>query len=131
MSMDFVQNVLLLVGRILISGAFLWSATDKLMNWNTAAAYLKSKKVPNVTVILPVFVFLQIAGGLFLLFGFYTRLGAIFLIAFTAAKAYWTHNFWQVAEPEKSIQKKFFMKGVIVIGALLIILAVGGGHFAA
>ncbi|MBS0625684.1 MAG: DoxX family protein [Verrucomicrobia bacterium] len=128
--MSTLENLLMLLGRLAVCSFFLWTALEKIKNWHRAGDFLKHKHVPYANYVLPVCVALQVVGGLSLLLGFYTRLGAIFLLIYMVAHAYKIHDFWNSQGEEKTTQLQFFLKDLAVIGGLLFILAMGGGHIA-
>ncbi len=128
--MDFLANLLILIGRVLISLLFLWSAVEKMRHWHQCTEKMKARGVPQVQVVMPVGLILSIIGGLSVLLGFWPRFGAILLLIFAIWTTYWTHRFWEIKEHEaRKIEKLFFMKSLAIIGGLLIILAVGAGSF--
>ena len=129
--MEFLQDLFSLVGRVLISCMFLWAAYEKITHWNASGDYLRKKKIPHVTYVLPIAATLQVVGGLFVLLGLMPRLGAFFLLVYMIPHTYMLHDFWKMNDGEgKLIEKLFFMKDLAIIGGLLVILSVGGGSFA-
>lgn len=78
---------------------------------------------------LPTAIILQIVGGLSLLLGIYCRLGALILIIFTIPAMIKMHNFWQVDETMRTIEKTFFMKDVAIVGGLVALSILGSGIF--
>jgi putative oxidoreductase len=127
--MDFLQDLLLLIGRICFSGMFIWGAFDRIMNWKGAMSYLKDRKIPFLDIALPASVTLQIIGSLLIFFGYHASLGALLLLLVMIPATYFIHPFWDFKGTERMHQKHQFMKSVALIGALIMILAVGGGHW--
>jgi putative oxidoreductase len=128
--MDFFANLLVLIGRVLISLLFLWSAYEKMRHWHQCSEKLKAKGVPQIHIVMPVGFILEIVGGLSVLLGFMPRFGAILLLIFAIWTTYWTHRFWEIKEHEpRKIERLFFMKSLAIIGGLFLILAVGAGRF--
>ncbi len=127
--MSFIENLLVLIGRICISGLFFWSAAERLTNWSATIAYMKSKKVPQVSIILPISIVIQILGALLVLLGYNVRFGALLLIILIVLSVLRFHKFWEIQGHERAIEKAFFMKDLAIVGGLLILLALGGGHF--
>jgi putative oxidoreductase len=126
--MEFLDNLVMLIARILISAGFLWGAAATLRNWHATAEHMKSKNLPSS--LLPASVALQIIGGLSVLLGFEARVGAVLLIVFLIPTTVKMHDFWNVQGPERVIEKALFMKDGAILGGLLLILAMGAGHFA-
>lgn len=127
--MEFFQDLLLLLGRICFSGMFIWGAFDRIMNWKGAMNHLKEKHIPYLDMALPTSVALQIIGSLLIFFGFHASLGALLLLIVMIPATYFLHPFWKSKAADRMYQKHQFMKSVALIGALLMILAVGGGHW--
>jgi putative oxidoreductase len=127
--MEFFKDLFLLLGRVLISGVFLLNAYEKIRNWNATAAYMKSKHVPQVSIVLPVFLVLKVVGGLLVFFGWHAHVGALFLLIVTVPAIWWMHKFWKLQGNERMIERSFFMKELAIVGGLLLILALGGGHW--
>lgn len=128
--MNGVEHVIMLLGRLAISAFFLWTAFEKIKHWKMAADFLKTKKVPYVSYVLPVSVALQAVGGISILFGLYTHLGALLLLIYMVPHTYKMHDFWNIeSSQERGMAQLGFMKDVAIIGGLLILLAIGGGAF--
>lgn len=128
-AMEFLRDIFSLIGRVLISGMFLWAAYEKIKHWNQTVSYMKSKNIPQLNIILPVGVALKIIGGLLVLVGWHAHIGALLLLIVTIASVLKMHDFWKRQGPEKEMEKMFFLKDVAVIGGLFMILALGAGHF--
>jgi putative oxidoreductase len=126
--MTVFENLLILIARIFIGFFFLWAGVTKVICWKSSAEYMQSKKMP--ASLLPAAVLLQIIGGLSVLLGFEARVGALLLIVFIIPAAIKMHDFWNLQDPDRSIQKTLFMKDVAVLGGLLLLLVTGAGSFA-
>lgn len=127
--MDIVQNFLILMSRTCICSLYLWAGWAKISNWKGTIAYMQSKNLPLISLMLPTAIILQIVGGLSLLLGIYCRLGTVILIAFTIPAMIKMHNFWQVDDTIRTIEKTLFMKDVAIVGGLLAISILGPGTF--
>jgi putative oxidoreductase len=128
-AMEFLRDLFSLIGRVLISGVFLWAAYEKIKHWNTTLSYMKSKNVPQANIVVPLFVALKIIGGLTVLLGWHAHIGALLLLAVTVASVLKLHDFWAKSGAERNIEQLLFMKEVAIIGGLCMILALGAGHF--
>lgn len=127
--MEFLKDLFVLLGRLLISGMFLWGAYDKIKYWNSAATYMKSRKVPQVHLVLPITIALKIIGGLAVFFGWHAHIGALLLLIVAVPSVLKLHAFWNIHGDERNFEKILFTKEVAIIGGLLLILALGSGHF--
>lgn len=127
--MLFFQDLLLLLGRICFSGMFIWGAFDRIMHWKGAMGMMKDKGIPYYQMTLPVSVTLQVIGALLIFFGYHAHLGALLLLIVMIPSTYFVHPYWKYRGVERMHEKHRFMKSVALIGALLMILATGGGHW--
>ncbi len=127
--MEFLQDIFSLIGRVLISGVFLWAAYEKITHWNATVAYYKTKNVPQLNIVLPIMVALKVIGGLSVLLGWHAHIGALILLIVTILSVLKLHAFWEKTGSEMSMEKLFFLKEVAIIGGLFMILALGAGHF--
>lgn len=122
-------SFLTLIGRICFSLLFIMGGYTKLMALSVAASALASKGVPLPGTMVFVVTFLELVGGLMVLLGWYTRLGAFFLFLFVLPETYYFHTFWRVAAPGDMVdQFAHFMKNLSIMGGALYIMAVGAGH---
>ncbi|MBX7066560.1 MAG: DoxX family protein [Parachlamydiales bacterium] len=127
--MEFLQDIFSLVGRVLISGMFLWAAYEKITNWQKTVTYMKTKNVPQLKIVLPVGVGLKVLGGLMVLLGWHAHLGALLLLIVSIASLIRMHDWWKKQGAEREMEKLFFLKDLAIIGGLFMILALGAGHF--
>ena len=129
--MEFFRDLFMLLGRILISGVFLWGAYERITNWKGTMARMKAKGVPQLEVVLPVATGLRILGALLVLFGWHAHIGALLLLIVAIPSALKLHQFWAAEGRDYEIERALFMKEVAIIGGLLLLLALGGGNFSA
>jgi putative oxidoreductase len=67
-------------------------------------------------------------GGLSILFGYQTRIGAWLLVIFLVPVTLMMHNFWAVWDPAASqIEKAMFLRNVTMLGGALLISYFGAG----
>ena len=60
--------------------------------------------------------------------GFYSRVGAVFLVLFLVPVTFYMHNFWTIDEAkERTEQMINFMKNVAIAGGIMLVLAFGAG----
>lgn len=128
--MEFLKNLLLLIGRIGISSLFIWAGFAKIRQWRGTVEYMKSRKIPWIGFSLPVAILVQIVGGLAVLLGYEIHFATILLIIFTIPAAVIFHDFWHFEDEMRTIEKTFFMKDMAIIGGLFLLLVSGTGAFA-
>jgi putative oxidoreductase len=126
--MEFLRDIFSLIGRVAISGTFLWACYERLTHWDGTVSYLRGKGVPQLNVTGPLWVGAKIAGALMVLLGWHAHFGALMLIAVSGWSAYFLHPFWK-GGAGKEVEKALFMKDLVLIGGLFMILALGAGHF--
>jgi putative oxidoreductase len=119
----------LLVGRILLGAIFMVSGIAKLVDPGGAVGYMNQQGVPAADVLVYVAGLAEVAGGLSIISGFLTRVGAIGLVVFLAITIGYFHDFWNLADPERKTQMVQFMKDLSIIGGLLLLVAEGAGRY--
>lgn len=115
-----MQNLLLLLGRIMLAAIFLWAGLGKLQAYEGTQAYMAQQGVPGT--LLPLVILLEIGGGAAIILGVFTRVAALGLSAFCVASALLFH-----AQLSDQAQAILFMKNVAIAGGFLLLAAVGPG----
>jgi putative oxidoreductase len=119
-----------LVGRILISAIFLVSGFAKLTDPAGAVGYMQSAGISHADTLVWIAAFAEILGGLSILFGFLTRIGALGLFVYLAITTVLMHRFWGGVPPEAAkTQMVQFMKNLCIMGGLLMVVAMGPGRY--
>jgi len=84
--------------------------------------------VPVPELLVPLSGIVALLGGLSLLLGFQTRLGAWLLVIFLVPVTVMMHNFWASPDPlTHEIERMMFLKNVTMLGAALFISYFGAG----
>jgi putative oxidoreductase len=124
-----VQGLVSLVARLMIAAIFLASAIgNKIPQFKATAEYMQSEGVPNPKFALFGAIGLLLLGGLSVISGAWTRIGATFLLVFLVAATYYFHDFWKFTDPtQRQLQTIQFMKNLAIAGGLLSLVAFGGG----
>lgn len=120
--MDRLVSIGLLVSRILLSSIFLFSGVKKIFAFQATQGYMASFGMQMTGLFLVLAILLEIGGGLFLLLGYFPRLGALALILFLVPTTLVFHR--NVSDPAQVIQ---FSKNVAILGGLFAIFSAGGG----
>lgn len=128
--MSFYQSFIVLLGRICLSLVFIWAAFAKIMNLEGTMGYMTSKHLPFALILLPLAILVQMAGAIFLLSGYKTRIGAWMLILFIIPAAIIFHDFWNLRGHERLTEQILFMKDLAILGGLMIIASFGPGRYA-
>ena len=75
-------------------------------------------------------IFLLIMGGLMVLFGYRSTLGAAMLLVYWVPVTFIVYDFWNCAKStELRLQSILFMKNVAIIGGLLMLVGKGSGRY--
>jgi putative oxidoreductase len=124
-----VKGFVSLLARLLIAVIFLMSAVgNKIPQFQQTAEYMASEGVPNPKFALFGAIGLLLIGGLSVIAGAWTRIGAMFLFVFLGAATFYFHDFWNVADAAmRQAQTIQFMKNLAIAGGLLALMAFGGG----
>ena len=119
------------LGRALVAPLFIIAGIQKFVN---VAGILGSRGTKNFMELTgggaaPVWLgyliaFIELAGGLMILFGFKTKAGALLLLVFTVVATLLAHQFW--IDPT---QQTHALKNLAIMGALLMIMAAEPGPY--
>jgi putative oxidoreductase len=126
---SMAQGLVSLLARLMIAAIFLASAVgNKIPQFQATANYMQTEGVPNPKLALFGAIGLLLLGGVSVVAGAWTRIGALFLLVFLAAATFYFHDFWKFADPtQRQLQTIQFMKNLAIGGGLLALIAYGGG----
>ena len=114
-----------LVGRILFGGYFLYSGINHFVGLEGMAGYAASKGVPAPSLAVAFSGLLILLGGLSIVLGFWSRVGAWLIVLFLVTVSFMMHNFWAVSDPQAASGETVnFMKNMALLGAALMISTV-------
>jgi len=111
-----------LLGRWLIASLFILGGVNKIVNFNQTLSSMSEVGLEPSSVLLPLTIFLELAGGLIIALGLRWQVHAALALAiFTVATNVYFHNFWIYDGPERAYELSLFFKNVVVVGALVFI----------
>jgi len=117
---------MLLIARVLFAAIFIAAAPRHFTS--EAAAHAADLGVPLSGIAVPLSGALSLIGGLSVLVGYQTRLGAWMLVAFLVPVTFLMHAFWRVTDPVAlHVQQAMFMKNLAMLGGALFIASFGAG----
>ena len=117
-----------LCGRVALCAIFLSSALlNKIPNFMNVVAHMEKEGVPLPRIALVITITLLIIGSIFVIIGYKARLGALMLLVFLIAATFYFHDFWNMDAESAYVQQIMFMKNLSIMGAMLLILAMGSG----
>ena len=119
------MNTVLLIGRILFALVFVSSGLSHLAKVEAMAGYAKFKKVPAAKLSVLVSGALLALGGLSIVLGVYTDLGALVIAILLIVMALKMHDFWTQTDAQaKQTETISFFKNISMAGGALIIFAI-------
>ena len=115
------EDVLALVGRLLLALIFLAAAFGKITNFDATCHYMEVHGIPMPVLFCAAAAAIEVLGSISLLLGYRTRFGAVLLAAFllTATAVFYS-------TPDQRIQ---LLKNLAIVGGLLQIVAFGPGEW--
>src|SRR5262245_15862886 len=115
------MTVLVLVGRVLFTAIFVYSAVGHLLQTRMMSGYAKSKGVPQPKLATVVGGVLLLVGGLSVLLGVWADLGALLLALFLVPTAVLMHGFWRSIGGGRLAELTQFLKDLALAGAALML----------
>lgn len=118
-----------LIGRVLLSLIFLFSGFQKLVMWDATATMMEAEGMAAVPLFLALAIVFEIMGGLSVLTGTFTRIGALALLVFLIPATLVFHDYWQYQGDAQTNQMLHFMKNVTIAGGLVLLMGHGPGRY--
>ncbi len=112
-------GILVVLGRLLIGGAFVFSGVRILQNLPAMTGLLAAKGVPYPRLVLMAGGAFEIVMGLAAISGVWFPAVAIALAIFIVAATLMVHNFWREEGPQRVADINAVISNVIIVGALL------------
>lgn len=115
-----MEDVLLLIARIVFCGIFAASAMGHLTQTAGMAGYAESKGVPNARIMVLFGGGVLVAGVVSTVLGIWADLGALALLLFLVPTAFLMHPFWKETDAQaKQTEQVQFLKDLSLAGAAL------------
>jgi putative oxidoreductase len=124
-----LKHALMLFGRALLATIFIVAGIDKIIHYDHYTQLLTTQHIPLPVIVLGIGLAFELLGGLLLLLGFKTRLGACMLLIFVIPATLIFHDFWSFQPEHMTEQCHHFLKNLAIFGGLLYVLAVGAGKY--
>ncbi len=105
--------------RVLIVPIFLTSGIAKLIAWNSNVAYMATRHLPAIPLLLATAALIELIGSVCLITGVRLRTGAIVLGGYLVIVTFTFHDFWHVSGMNASMQRTQFLENVAIVGGLL------------
>jgi putative oxidoreductase len=119
------MGALLLLGRLLFGGFFLFNGVNHFMNLAGLTAYAASRNVPMPQLAVIGSGVLLLLGGLSIITGVLPRLGLALVILFLVPVSVMMHPFWTMTDAQQRMMEMTqFMKNLALTGAAFGLMAV-------
>lgn len=114
------------IGRALFSLIFIFSGMNHFKTGTIG--YAASAGVPMPDILVPLSGLMIIFGGLSVLLGFRTRLGALLIVLFLIPVTFIMHAFWNISDSAMAqMQMINFMKNIGLLGGAMLLSFYGAG----
>ncbi len=117
-----------LLGRLMMTYVFLTSGIAKISGWSGNVAYMSTRHLPMIPVLLAVAMVIEVAGSVCLVTGYQARIAAFVMFWYTTAVTVLFHNYW--AAGAAMGQETHFRKNLAIMGGLLMLAYCGPGKWA-
>ncbi|MBL7828739.1 MAG: DoxX family protein [Saprospiraceae bacterium] len=126
-----MRDVTDLIGRIFLATIFIFEAIDSILFIDKTKETMTLHGLNwNQDFLLYCAIFLLMMGGLMVLFGYRSSLGAIMLLMYWVPVTFLVHDFWTCTNRvELREQSILFMKNIAIIGGLLMLIGKGSGRY--
>lgn len=125
-----MKDMLDLVGRVLISIIFLYEAYDCMFYFKETQATMTEYGLTwKQDLVLIGATICLVLGGILLLIGYRSGLGAVLILLYWIPVTFIMHSFWNDPIEEQRIEAILFMKNLAIIGGLLMVYVNGSGKY--
>jgi len=125
-----MRDITDLIGRIFLSAIFIFEAIDSTLYFGKTQQIMTQYGLTwNQDLLLYATIFLLYLGGLLVLLGYRSTLGAILLLMYWAPVTFLVHDFWNSPKAELRLESILFMKNMAIIGGLLMLVGKGSGRY--
>ena len=119
------MDTLLLIGRIILGGFFIYSGVNHFIGFGMMTQYAKMKGAPFPAIAQGMTGLMLLLGGLSIVLGIYPFVSIVLLVAFLVPVSLMMHNFWKLEDPQLRMSDKInIMKNMALLGAILMLLAI-------
>jgi len=116
-----------LLGRLMMTYIFATSGIGKVFGWSGNVAYMSTRHLPLIPVLLAILMVIELAGPAFLVTAYHARIAAFVEFWYTTAVTVLFHNYWASSEMMAAIEETDFRKNLAIMGGLLMLAYRGPG----
>lgn len=120
--MDSLKSYAQPLGRLLMSGLFIWAGIHKLTNPSGTAQYFANVHIPVPDIAVWIVIIIEVIGGLMILVGLQTRWVALVLAIFCIITGFGVHL--PVGDQANMVN---FYKNLVMAGGFLYVFTAGAG----
>lgn len=125
-----MRDITDLIGRVFLSAIFLFEAADSMLYFEKTKTTMALHGLTwNQDMLLYGAILFLTLGGLMVLLGYRTGLGATLLLFYWVPVTFIVHDFWDYPKDQVRTQSILFMKDIAIIGGLLMLLGKGSGRY--
>jgi putative oxidoreductase len=119
-----------LLARLLISYIFLTSGIAKVLSWSDNVAYMNTRHLPMIPVLLVTAAAIELGGSICLVTGYRAREAALIMFLYLTVVTMVFHNYWAAPAGVAGMQETQFRKNLAIMGGLLLLVHAGPGRWA-
>ncbi len=125
-----MKDVADLIGRIFLSFIFLFEAYDSIAFFKANKQMMTEYGVTwNQDFLMYASILLLILGGVLILIGYRTSLGAICLLIYWIPLTFTLYSWWNDPEAVRRLHSLMFMKNMAIAGGLLMLYVNDSGRY--
>ena len=128
--MTLDHPVIPLLGRLMITYIFATSGIGKIFSWSDNVAYMNTRHLPLIPLLLAAALVIEVVGSVCLVTGYQARIAAFVMFGYTTAVTLLFHNYWAANEAMAGMQETHFRKNLAIMGGLLMLAYSGPGKWA-
>lgn len=119
------------LGRLLITYIFATSGIAKVFSWSGNIAYMSTRHLPALPVLLAIAAIIELGGSLCLVTGYQARVAALVMFFYMLILTLLFHNYWAASSAQLAgMQETHFRKNLAIMGGLLVLVYAGPGRWA-
>lgn len=115
--------------RVLLALVFVVTGLGKITGWSTQAAWMESKGLPLVLLLLFIASLIELGGAASLLLGYKVRWAAPIMFLYLIPVTFVMHDFWSMEGMQRTMQMFMFLKNLAIMGGLLLLVSAGSGPY--
>jgi putative oxidoreductase len=125
-----LKDIAELIARIWIAFVFIYEALDALVFFNKTKATMTAYGILwQQDLVLKVTIFMLLLGGILVLIGYFSRVGATLLLAYWLPMTLIVYSFWDDPGDLRRLHALYFMRNLALCGGLLLLIANGAGKY--